>query len=64
MEESSQYFVEQIEEIKINRSDVIFNIFPFYGDLYFETPTHDGKIKIDKDKLFEFLKQFERKEKK
>ena len=42
--------------------DITINIFNKDGDVYFYTPDHEERIKIDQEKLYEFLKKFERKE--
>jgi len=50
-------------DISFNR-DIYVDIFKKDGDVYFYTPDKKGKIKIDQDKLWKFIKGFEEKEKK
>ena len=51
------------KNVILNR-DIYIDIFNRDGDIYFYTPNHKEKIKIDQKKLFEFIKKFEKKEEK
>ncbi len=41
--------------------DIQINVFNKDGDVYFDTPDHKGRIKIDQKKLYTFIKKFEKK---
>jgi len=41
--------------------DIFIDIFKPDGDVYFYTPDHKSKIKIDQEKLYNFVKKFEKK---